>query len=91
MVLTMFDLNGFKNYNDNFGHPAGDALLLRLGRALQEAVGPFAGRAYRPGGDEFCVIGDAVHQHTMEEAACRALSPSVIRSWVRTTTRHRAR
>ena len=26
-VLTLFDLNGFKNYNDAFGHPAGDALL----------------------------------------------------------------
>ena len=31
IVLTLFDLNGFKNYNDAFGHPAGDALLLRLG------------------------------------------------------------
>jgi hypothetical protein len=39
VVLTMFDLNGFKNYNDTFGHPAGDALLLRLGHALREASG----------------------------------------------------
>jgi diguanylate cyclase (GGDEF)-like protein len=73
-VLTMFDLNGFKNYNDNFGHVAGDALLLRLGHALAEAVVPFGGRAYRPGGDEFCVIADAKHQHAMEQAACGALS-----------------
>ena len=36
VVLTMFDLNGFKNYNDTFGHPAGDALLLRLGSALAD-------------------------------------------------------
>src|SRR4051794_23773927 len=50
VALTMFDLNGFKNYNDTFGHPAGDALLLRLGAALAEAVGPLGGRAYRPGG-----------------------------------------
>ena len=27
VVLTMFDLNGFKNYNDAFGHLPGDALL----------------------------------------------------------------
>ena len=74
VVLTMFDLNGFKNYNDSFGHLAGDALLLRLGSALAEAAGAFSGRAYRPGGDEFCVIADAGHQHAMEEAACRALS-----------------
>jgi diguanylate cyclase (GGDEF)-like protein len=75
-VLTMFDLNGFKNYNDTFGHPAGDALLLRLGSALAQAVAPFGGQAYRPGGDEFCVIASASHQHAMEQAASRALSDS---------------
>jgi diguanylate cyclase (GGDEF)-like protein len=74
VVLTMFDLNGFKNYNDSFGHPAGDALLLRLGRALDAAIRPLGARAYRPGGDEFCVIGDAARQRAIEEAACTALS-----------------
>ncbi|HEX8068170.1 MAG TPA: diguanylate cyclase [Thermoleophilaceae bacterium] len=54
-VLVLFDLDGFKSYNDTFGHPAGDALLARLGRALSRAVGPF-GSAYRPGGDEFCAL-----------------------------------
>jgi two-component system cell cycle response regulator len=54
-LLVIFDLNGFKAYNDRFGHPAGDALLGRLARRLQEAVAP-AGRAYRMGGDEFCVL-----------------------------------
>jgi diguanylate cyclase (GGDEF)-like protein len=74
VVLTMLDLNGFKNYNDSFGHPAGDALLLRLGAALAEAAVAFNGRAYRQGGDEFSVIAGAGHQHALEEAACRALS-----------------
>ena len=74
VVLTMFDLNGFKNYNDAFGHLPGDALLLRLGTALADAVAEFGGRAYRPGGDEFCVIADADRQHALEQAACRALS-----------------
>ena len=50
--LIMFDLNGFKGYNDTFGHPAGDALLARLGRRLAAAVP--GGEAYRLGGDEFC-------------------------------------
>jgi diguanylate cyclase (GGDEF)-like protein len=76
VVLTLFDLNGFKNYNDTFGHPAGDALLLRLGNALAAAVAPFSGRAYRPGGDEFCVIANAARQEALEHAACRALSES---------------
>jgi diguanylate cyclase (GGDEF)-like protein len=54
-LLAMFDLDGFKAYNDSFGHPAGDILLRRLGRALADAVSP-DGTAYRLGGDEFCVL-----------------------------------
>jgi len=54
-VLVLFDLNGFKAYNDSFGHTAGDDLLHRLGESLGTAVAPW-GRAYRLGGDEFCVL-----------------------------------
>jgi two-component system cell cycle response regulator len=53
-VFAIFDLNGFKGYNDNFGHPAGDSLLTRLGARLEQAARP--GSAYRLGGDEFCVL-----------------------------------
>ncbi len=52
-LLLLFDLDGFKDYNDTFGHVAGDALLARLGAELNRAVKGF-GRAYRLGGDEFC-------------------------------------
>jgi diguanylate cyclase (GGDEF)-like protein/putative nucleotidyltransferase with HDIG domain len=58
VVLSLFDLDGFKTYNDTFGHPAGDALLARLGKNLADAIGPH-GSAYRVGGDEFCVLIDA--------------------------------
>ncbi len=54
-VLVLYDLDGFKHYNDSFGHPAGDALLARLGRRLCERSGEGA-RAYRMGGDEFCLL-----------------------------------
>jgi diguanylate cyclase (GGDEF)-like protein len=55
LTLTMFDLDGFKGYNDTFGHPAGDQLLERLATRL---AGVLAGRgtAYRMGGDEFCTL-----------------------------------
>ena len=56
-TLVFFDLNGFKRYNDTFGHAAGDALLARIGAALRDAVAD-RGRAYRLGGDEFCVLLD---------------------------------
>jgi two-component system cell cycle response regulator len=54
-VLAIFDLDGFKEYNDRFGHPAGDSLLIRLTSALNATVAGQA-RAYRLGGDEFCVL-----------------------------------
>jgi diguanylate cyclase (GGDEF)-like protein len=56
LVLVVYDLNGFKDYNDTFGHPAGDALLRRLAGKLAEAVDPARGEPYRLGGDEFCVL-----------------------------------
>ncbi len=55
LQLILFDLDGFKQYNDTFGHPAGDALLVGLGRRLVAALAP-RGTAYRMGGDEFCAV-----------------------------------
>jgi diguanylate cyclase (GGDEF)-like protein len=55
LLLVMFDLDGFKQYNDSFGHAAGDALLGRLGNRLSAASHDL-GCAYRLGGDEFCVL-----------------------------------
>jgi two-component system cell cycle response regulator len=57
-VLALYDLDGFKNYNDSFGHLAGDALLKRLAAKLQEATSSW-GRAYRMGGDEFCILTES--------------------------------
>jgi two-component system cell cycle response regulator len=56
-LFVIFDLDGFKAYNDAFGHPAGDALLIRLGRRLESFASP-RGRAYRLGGDEFCLLAE---------------------------------
>jgi diguanylate cyclase (GGDEF)-like protein len=53
--LVLYDLDGFKLYNDAFGHPAGDTLLIRLSGRLKNTVAPY-GTAYRMGGDEFCVL-----------------------------------
>jgi two-component system, cell cycle response regulator len=77
LTLLLFDLNGFKHYNDTFGHPAGDELLTRLGAALRGALGR-DGAAYRIGGDEFCVLLSCPRERfdSMTRAATEALSAS---------------
>jgi two-component system cell cycle response regulator len=76
LLLMLFDLNGFKSYNDTFGHPAGDALLIRLAKALEQAMTDHGGTAYRLGGDEFCVLAAVEPDNTtpIVAAASQALS-----------------
>ena len=68
-ALVVFDLDGFKAYNDSFGHSAGDALLARVAGRLGAAVDG-EGRAYRLGGDEFCVLAGVENGDV--ERSCRA-------------------
>jgi diguanylate cyclase (GGDEF)-like protein len=70
-LLLLFDLDGFKHYNDSYGHPAGDALLHQLGTQLQEAVADDA-MAYRMGGDEFCVLAEWDADRAPDELIDRA-------------------
>ena len=74
-LVVLFDLDGFKSYNDSFGHPAGDELLIRLGRRLGAASEPY-GTAFRLGGDEFCVLArpGAAGRESVIAAASAALS-----------------
>jgi diguanylate cyclase (GGDEF)-like protein len=67
-TLVMFDLDGFKGYNDSFGHLPGDALLRRLGQKLSD-VSVSWGKAYRLGGDEFCVLVPLRERETADGVA----------------------
>ena len=73
-VLALFDLDGFKAYNDAFGHPAGDLLLRRLGARLAEIGGHDV--AFRMGGDEFCILLPADGSADLVGRAQLALSES---------------
>jgi two-component system, cell cycle response regulator len=75
--IALFDLNGFKTYNDTYGHPAGDALLETLGNRLAAALDGSA-TAYRLGGDEFCVLigAEAESLHGIIARAGEALTVS---------------
>jgi diguanylate cyclase (GGDEF)-like protein len=54
-AIAYFDLDGFKQVNDTYGHARGDELLSRIGAALSESVGE-EDIAARMGGDEFAVL-----------------------------------
>ncbi|MBK5219577.1 MAG: GGDEF domain-containing protein [Thermoleophilia bacterium] len=71
LTLVLLDLNGFKRFNDTFGHPAGDAMLTKLGHQLRGAARG-SGFAYRIGGDEFAVLiggEEGLHDAVAKRAA----------------------
>lgn len=53
--VTVLDIDRFKQINDKFGHPSGDAVLIEVARRLSAAVGERSAVA-RLGGDEFVVV-----------------------------------
>jgi diguanylate cyclase (GGDEF)-like protein len=55
LSLIMLDIDDFKSYNDAFGHPAGDAVLIDVARTLRDAVREHDLVA-RYGGEEFVLL-----------------------------------
>lgn len=54
-MIVMFDLNNLKSTNDKYGHKAGDEMIFYAAKIIEESFMNI-GKAYRIGGDEFCVI-----------------------------------
>jgi diguanylate cyclase (GGDEF)-like protein len=70
LALLLVDLDHFKEINDSFGHPAGDAVLKEIGPRLQSILRPRDVVA-RLGGDEFAVIVDGADMALASSAAER--------------------
>lgn len=56
IALVMLDVDHFKNYNDEFGHSAGDQCLTNVGRVLQTFSNRPGDLAVRYGGEEFALL-----------------------------------
>ena len=56
LAMILIDLDHFKEYNDSFGHPAGDDALMIIGRDLAKAARRGLDIAARLGGDEFALL-----------------------------------
>jgi len=68
LSLIMSDIDHFKNFNDTWGHLAGDAVLKAVAGALKLGLGP-SEMAVRYGGEEFVLV---LPRHTKEMALARA-------------------
>ena len=55
VALIMLDIDHFKQFNDQYGHPLGDRVLQHVGEVLRNAISPHVTVA-RYGGEEFCVM-----------------------------------
>ena len=54
--MVLFDTDGFKSFNDRYGHLAGDRILRRIGALIGEKIRNNVDKGFRYGGDEFTII-----------------------------------
>ena len=66
--IVYLDVNNLKKVNDVQGHEQGDILIRTAAQVIEESFGAY-GRAYRIGGDEFCVLIDTNAMETYDRAA----------------------
>jgi len=81
LALVVFDLDNFKEINDNLGHLAGDGVLAELAERIRRVI-RHADIACRVGGDEFAVIlpesglqdGEQLYERISQEVASRPIT-----------------
>jgi len=56
LALVTADIDFFKDYNDHYGHPAGDQCLVAVARAMHEALARPGDVVARIGGEEFAIL-----------------------------------
>jgi len=80
--ILYLDLDNFKYYNDTFGHPVGDQILIQFGRLLQNLLRG-ADSVYRIGGDEFVIFLPDTDEEGAKRMALRILDKFEIEDYFR--------
>lgn len=69
LCLMMCDIDGFKKYNDTYGHPEGDKILKDITLIIKNMVRRYVDQTFRYGGDEIAVVVPGLDQdHAMSLA-----------------------
>lgn len=66
--LLFFDLDHFKEINDQFGHQVGDEHLVKMANVLRKVIREDVDFAFRFGGDEFAVLIFADYSQSCDKA-----------------------
>lgn len=61
-IFSIFDVDMFKQYNDNYGHIKGDEVLIKLSEILLSLTKRAHDFVFRIGGEEFCVITSSMNE-----------------------------
>jgi diguanylate cyclase (GGDEF)-like protein len=85
LAVAIVDIDRFKNYNDSFGHQAGDVALRRIAQSIAESVARSGDVAARYGGEEFVVI---LEDTSLDGAIAVAerIRTAVLNAGIRTST-----
>lgn len=67
LILLFFDLDGFKQINDKYGHIQGDMVLIAFAQGLSDFVRKGSDFCYRFGGDEFALLLTDMDKHKISD------------------------
>jgi diguanylate cyclase (GGDEF)-like protein len=73
LSIIMLDVDFFKNYNDTYGHNAGDICLIKIAETLSQCITREDDFAARYGGEEFVIVLPHTDEKGVHITACKVL------------------